>query len=197
MNNAIGRTTLGGLRLRLRPPLRPSLAFGLLGWLVALLLLASSALAQSPTTSPLYVACVTTTPSTTPLPSSTLPPTMTTIPIASPSPTLNGLFQTATAMAIASPTPFVFNTPTIDVFTDTPTPSITGARYQVVSAAGVNVRAAAGTNQPIISSLYSGQVVIIGEMSLTYVDGWRWGKVGNGWVAMVSEAGAVLLRAVP
>lgn len=171
------------------------------GWLVALLLLASSVWAQNPPTSPLYAACVTITPSTTLLPSSTLPPTLTTVPIwtVTPiaSPTMNDIFKTATAIAIASPTPFVFNTPTIDVFTDTPTPSITGARYQVVSASGVNVRSVPGTAQPIISSLYSGQVVIVGEMSLGYVDGWKWGKVGNGWVAIVSQSGTVLLRAVP
>lgn len=85
----------------------------------------------------------------------------------------------------------------MDVFTDTPTPSITGARYQVVSASGVYVRAGAGLSYTAFGSLYSGQVVVIGEMSLGYVDGWKWGKVGNGWVAVVSQSGTVLLRAVP
>lgn len=171
--------------------MRPYVLFGVLGWLAFFWMLAGSVWAQNPP-SPLYAACVTITPSTTPLPSSTLPPTMTTVPIASP--TLNNIFTTATALAIYSATPFP--TPTIDTFTPTPLPPI-GARYQVVSASGVNVRAAAGTSYPIISSLYSGQVVMVGEMSLGYIDGWKWGKVGNGWVAMVSQSGVVLLRAVP
>lgn len=169
--------------------MRLSLALlGCAGWLVAFALLVSPSAAQTP----LYSACVTVTPS------STIPATMTTVPIQqspSPSPTLNGIFQTATVLATISPTPFTFPTPTIDTFTNTPIPM--GARYRVDSTIGVNVRAGAGLSYTAFSSLPYGAVVVVSEMTPNYINGWSWGKVGNGWVAMRSSGGAINLVAVP
>ncbi len=155
---------------------------GVSGWLVALAALAFPAAAQSP----LYVDCATVTVSPSPYMERGTP-TATTIALQnpSPSPTLNGIFQTATwaAALYTTPSPEFISTPI-------------GAAYSVVTARGVNVRAAASVQAGIISSLYPGQVVSILEITPDYHDNYKWGRLASGgWVAMVSIWGDVLLRA--
>ena len=52
----------------------------------------------------------------------------------------------------------------------------------VVTASGLNVRAAAGTNNAIVGRLSAGTVVTITE--LTNVNGISWGRTSAGWVCM-------------
>ena len=60
----------------------------------------------------------------------------------------------------------------------TPSTGYTG----VVTASGLNVRAAAGTNNAIVGRLSAGTVVTITE--LTNVNGISWGRTSAGWVCM-------------
>jgi len=63
----------------------------------------------------------------------------------------------------------------------------------VSSPTGVNVRAAPGTGNAIVSSLPLGAVVVIYETRAGYLNGWQWGRITGGWVAIRSENGVINL----
>ena len=117
-------------------------------------------------------------------------------PAATWTPNGHPVFQTATALASISPTattiplitatPYPTNTPHIpstptQEFAGSPTPALI---LKVVTAPnGLNVRSAAGTNNPVVGSLgYGSQVQVTGDTQIVGIVTW-WELTSGGWVS--------------
>ena len=131
-------------------------------------------------------------------------PSLTTAPLvrtATASPTIQTIFQTATACCgdclIGCPTPTqeIWASPSLSP-TPTASPSqVSGNRlYQVIAERGLNVRADASINAAITGRVVWGESVSIS--TTRQVGGYLWGRLadGRGWLAIGDTLGNVFLK---
>lgn len=153
-------------------------SIGLLGWLIAIWMMAGLASAQDNPVN--WAGCETTTP----------------YPIL-PTYTLNPLFQTATAVAQGTTINYPpYPTSQADTINGVATlaPEFT---YKVVWKMGVNVRRGAGTYYDIIAAVPPEATIIAVGTPTGYVGGYRWvNRKEGGWMAIDSLYGDVLMELV-